>query len=302
MYVSTASAPAAIIVQPIASPSSPSVRFTAFDEPTSTSITHSTKGANANHARCGTVLGHPCHSKSGRRLLINGTESRRVEHLELVQNHQRHRHQRPGQPLPEQFGARRQSQVAPLHYLDVVIGKTDRPERERREYRDPYERIGRIGPQHRGQQNRNADQHAAHRRRPRLLQVRLRPVLSHKLPDLELPQLLNHPRADKQRDQQRRKRSKSSAKSQVAEDPERVKKRKQLFVQQPVKQASSKPDEAGFSLILQARGSLPVAHPYPQFLSESVGSRPRLPPIVQPSVSGYPTTALLPGKTNSGAR
>ena len=40
-YVKTASAPAAITVQPIASPSRPSVRFTALLEPTITSATNS---------------------------------------------------------------------------------------------------------------------------------------------------------------------------------------------------------------------------------------------------------------------
>jgi len=43
-YVKTVSAPAAIMVQPIASPSRPSVRFTAFDEPTTTTIINNRNG------------------------------------------------------------------------------------------------------------------------------------------------------------------------------------------------------------------------------------------------------------------
>src|SRR5271155_5846567 len=52
-YVSTVSAPAAITVQPIANPSSPSVRFTALLEPTITSTTNAMKGTNASPHRCG---------------------------------------------------------------------------------------------------------------------------------------------------------------------------------------------------------------------------------------------------------
>src|SRR5207302_6648303 len=52
-YVSTVSAAAAINVHPIASPSNPSVRFTAFVEPTNTSATNNTNGTNAKNARCG---------------------------------------------------------------------------------------------------------------------------------------------------------------------------------------------------------------------------------------------------------
>ena len=69
--------------------------------------------------------------------------------------------------------------------------------------------------------------------------MRLRPVLAHVLADLELPQLLNHPGSDEKRDQQRRKRGKRGAKREVAEDPERMKKRKQLFVEKPVKKVAS---------------------------------------------------------------
>ena len=46
-YVRTVIAPAAMIISPIAKPSSPSVRFTAFDEPTSTSIRNPKKKTNA---------------------------------------------------------------------------------------------------------------------------------------------------------------------------------------------------------------------------------------------------------------
>ena len=161
--------------------------------------------------------------------------------LVLLQHHQSNGYQGSGQPLPQQLGAHRHAQVAPLDHLYVVVGKADGPKGEGRKDRDPDKRIGGGGPQHRGQQNGNADQHAAHGWSARLLQVRLRSVLAHKLANLQLAQLLNHVRPDEQRDHQRRERSERGAKRQIAEYPERVKERKQLFVEQPVKQRASHP-------------------------------------------------------------
>jgi hypothetical protein len=75
------------------------------------------------------------------------------------------------------------------------------------------------------------------------------------LANLELSQLLNHPGPDEKRDHQRRQRGKRSAKREVAEDSERVKKRKQLFVKKPVKQVASTAGlRLGFRMILQGGG------------------------------------------------
>src|ERR1700688_1940072 len=52
-YVNMVSAPAAITVHPIASPSNPSVRFTALLDPTITSATNAMKGRNASGHKCG---------------------------------------------------------------------------------------------------------------------------------------------------------------------------------------------------------------------------------------------------------
>ena len=71
------------------------------------------------------------------------------------------------------------------------------------------------------------------------LEVRLGAVFADELADLEFVQLLNDPWADEERDHERCERGKGGAKSEVAEDPEGVKKRKQLFVEQPVKQGAS---------------------------------------------------------------
>jgi hypothetical protein len=80
------------------------------------------------------------------------------------------------------------------------------------------------------------------------------------LADLELAQLLDHVGADKQSNQQGCTGGERRAKRQVAEYPERMKKRKQLLVEQPVKQVASNA-AAEFSLILQAHGARPSELP-----------------------------------------
>src|SRR5258707_10100432 len=55
-YVRTVSAPAATTTQPIASPSSPSVRFTAFDDPTMTETTNKRNGRYATTHRYGCLI------------------------------------------------------------------------------------------------------------------------------------------------------------------------------------------------------------------------------------------------------
>ena len=96
-----------------------------------------------------------------------------------------------------------------------------------------------------GSRMADADEHAAHGGRAGFFQMRLRPVFADELADLELAQLLNDPGADEQRDEQRRERGKCSAESEVAEDPEGVKERKELFVEQPVEQGASQAGMGG---------------------------------------------------------
>ncbi len=81
----------------------------------------------------------------------------------------------------------------------------------------------------------------------------LRPVFADVLADLKFAQLLDDVGADEQGDQQRRERRKGGAEREIAKDPERVKEREQLFVEQPVKQEDS--NARGFRLILQAMES-----------------------------------------------
>ena len=73
-----------------------------------------TKGTKARKPRCGIVAGQWCHSRSGRKLLMNGTVSCVENSLNCVEHHQRHGHRCAGQPLPEQLGARGEAEAAPL--------------------------------------------------------------------------------------------------------------------------------------------------------------------------------------------
>ena len=165
------------------------------------------------------------------------------KHFELRQSHQRGGHSSGRHALINQLGACREPEAAALDHLDIIVGKTNGAECECRAHRDPHQRIGGISPQHRRQQNCNRDQHPAHGRRAGLFQMGLRPVVANILADLKFAQFLNDIRSDEHGDHQRGKRSKSGAKSQIAEDPEWMEEGKQFHVQQPVKQEASMPDK-----------------------------------------------------------
>ena len=136
--------------------------------------------------------------------LDEGHSQLRRKELELLQDDQGDRHRSPGKALIEQLGARREAEASLLDDLDVVVGKADGSEGKRGKDNDPDKGIGGVGPEHCRQQNRDGDQHAAHRRSAGLLQVRLRAVIADILADLKFAQLLYHPGANEQRDEQRR--------------------------------------------------------------------------------------------------
>ena len=64
-----------MMVHPMASPSSPSVRFTALLVSVITSITNTTNGRYAIQCICGMWPNHS-HTRSGRNFFTNGTISR----------------------------------------------------------------------------------------------------------------------------------------------------------------------------------------------------------------------------------
>ncbi len=79
----------------------------------------------------------------------------------------------------------------------------------------------------------------AHGGRAGFFLVRLGAVFADVLADLEFAQLLDDVRADEQRDEQRGERREGGAEREIAKDAEGVKERKELFVEQPVKQVAS---------------------------------------------------------------
>jgi len=162
------------------------------------------------------------------------------EEAELLEHGQGDSHERRGEPLKEQLGAGGEPQAAALDHLDVVVDKADGCEGERGEDGDPDKRIGGDGPEHGGHENGNDDEDAAHGWSAGFLEVRLGAIFADELADLKFVQLLDHPGADKQSDEQRRERGKGGAKREEAEDAKGVKKRIQLFVEQPVKQVASR--------------------------------------------------------------
>jgi hypothetical protein len=105
-----------------------------------------------------------------------GRRLRRVE--------QEDRRGQPEQRLPGILVARDQALRILLRELEVVVPEADESERERDAEHHPHETVREIGPQQRAREDRDEDQHAAHRRRAGLGEMRLRAVVAHHLADL----------------------------------------------------------------------------------------------------------------------
>ena len=157
----------------------------------------------------------------------------------LFQQHERDGDGNADQDLQAHLGARGEPEIAPVNHLDVVIGETDAAEGERRKHHHPYEWIREITPQQRGQQNGNADKHAAHGGRAGLLLVLLRPFLADVLADLKFAQLVDDEWPDHQPDEHGSERRKCRAEREEPEDAERPEIGEELLVQEPVEQTSS---------------------------------------------------------------
>ena len=90
---------------------------------------------------------------------------------------------------------------------------------------------------------------------PDFFMVGLGAVFADVLADLEFAQLLNDVRADEERDEQRRERGKGGAKREIAKDTEWMEERKELFVQQPIKQGSSSARRGGIQVDFTGTGA-----------------------------------------------
>ena len=164
-------------------------------------------------------------------------------HSLAAHGQQHHGNGHPADDLQAHLLRGREAQTAPLDDLDVVIGKPDRAEGQRREHDQPYERVGEIAPQQGGQQNSDTDKYAAHGWRAGFFLVIFGAVFADVLANLELAQLFNDEGPDQQGNEHRGQAGKRSTKRQIPKDAEGSEVRKKFLVQQPVKQTSSAPLE-----------------------------------------------------------
>src|SRR3546814_6688152 len=107
----------------------------------------------------------------------------------------------------EVFLARRQSLRILVFDLDVIVGKTDRTERECHDQCEPDKTIAEIGPQQRRHCDCSEDQHATHGRRTGPLEMALRAVRAYRLPELATVQTLDQHRPEREAEDQRSQRS-----------------------------------------------------------------------------------------------
>ena len=190
-----------VIAGPMARPSRPSVRLTAFAAPTMMKVDRST---------------YP-HPRSGRTVLKKGIVTLELNPGLMIEDdadEQRDRDLR-GQP-----DLSRHAPAVLLGELPVVVEKADEAVSDHDHDDEPDVADGQVGPEERGDRHGEDDQDAAHRRRPFLGKVGIRPVLPDGLADLELLELADQPGADDEADDERRDRRIDRPEGDVAKDVE----------------------------------------------------------------------------------
>ncbi len=165
------------------------------------------------------------------------------------------------QKLVSELRPRGETEVAAMHDLQVIVGKPDRSKRQRRRHRDPDEAVAQIGPQQRGDDHADHDEHSAHGGCPGFLLVGLRAILAYVLADLEFTQTANHGRADDKTDEQCGEAGERGAEGQIAKDSERtdVEDDETLLVKQPIEQISFRPESSVRTSVCSNRR---FAHPH----------------------------------------
>ncbi len=136
--------------------------------------------------------------------------------------------------LIQHLAAGGQTQVAMFGDLGIIVHKADRAIGQQRQHRDPDIGVAQVRPQQRGDHDRNDDQHAAHGGRAGFLLVRLGSFFANVLADLELAQLGDQPRSQRDAEKQRGQAGEGGARGYVAEDAERRNHRRELFVEQEI--------------------------------------------------------------------
>ena len=162
-------------------------------------------------------------------------QARRIKALPL-QHNQRNRNGSADDELQQQLLARGEAEITFLRDLRVVVRETDGGKGHRGEHHEPDEGVREIAPQQRGNEDGDADEHAAHGGRAALLLVALRTFFADVLADLKLAQAINDIWPDEQADEQRRQAREDAAKRDVAEDPEVPEVGKELLIEEPIEQ------------------------------------------------------------------
>ena len=197
--------PAAIITGTMASPSRPSVRLTALEEPIITSA------PNSGNAKPRGMI----------RSLNTGTATpvawRRGAELD-----QHDGGDQADAALAQQLQPAGQAAARALGELEIVVGEADQPVAQGDDQHDPDIAVAQVRPEQRGRGQRQQDQHAAHGGRALLgQQVALGPVQADRLALALLPlQPADQGRADQEADQERRHHRAAGAEGDVADDVE----------------------------------------------------------------------------------
>ncbi len=105
------------------------------------------------------------------------------------------------QKLIQQLGPRCEPEIAAMHDLEVIVRETDGGKGKGRHHRNPHEAVGQVGPQQRGYQHSDHDQHPAHGRCTGFLLVGLGAVFANVLTDLKFTQPAHHRGTDDEPDE-----------------------------------------------------------------------------------------------------
>jgi hypothetical protein len=180
---------AAIADRPPASPSSPSVRLTAFELP------------DHQHG--------PRHEQQGEHREVPVREERQAGPFGRVRARgplqQVGADQEADEALADQLVLSDQALRSAAHHFQVVVQEAERPEADEHDERQHDVRVREVGPEQRRDDRGHDDEHAAHGGRARLAEVRLRSLAAHDLPDAQPAQLPDDggPEHERQHDRRR---------------------------------------------------------------------------------------------------
>src|ERR1700746_299607 len=172
-------------------------------------------------------------------LLDEGNDQLGGVQAAFLHGNQSDRNQQAGKDLQAELGARRQTKIAALHHLYIVVSEADGREHAGRDDGEPHKYIRQIRPQQSGHHDGDRNQQTAHGGSAGLLLMGFGTFLPNVLPDLEVPQAIDHYWPNNKPGEERREARKRSTERKIAEDTKWRKIMVQLDEQQPIKQSAS---------------------------------------------------------------